>query len=452
MKHSLTLKMYTLFAASIVMTLATAFSMHSLYRQHVSAIETQSQLIDIQSEVTALQGQLWLYLQYKDDRSFESLIEQKKFLSQSLERSQIPSKKINKIQRVKKQFAELIEQDKQFQNAQAQQNMKQVHIDQRRALLTTRYNVLIQNMYEYLATQHERELQQTNAKIENTMRQMTVVLTLFSICMSFIAFMLLKKFQRGSNAISRAIENIRQRRFDHRIQCENLDAEFSLLGKTFNSMSEELEHSVYTKSQLESEINKHTQELEKQKKTLEYLSERDPLTSLLNRRSLESSLKTAVGKAQRSGLSVAVLFIDLDKFKIINDTHGHEVGDEVLHTVASRLSRCTRKTDIVGRYGGDEFVVCLDLLIDSGSVSKKAEQMIREVERPIVVNQSAYQVGVSIGIATFPLSGTSHEELLICADQAMYKAKSKGGGTFVFANEQDKEALTLVYSRDTEQH
>ncbi|MDN3684648.1 hypothetical protein QW180_18015 [Vibrio sinaloensis] len=71
MKHSLTLKkMYTLFAASIVMTLATAFSMHSLYRQHVSAIETQSQLIDIQSEVTALQGQLWLYLQYKDDRSF----------------------------------------------------------------------------------------------------------------------------------------------------------------------------------------------------------------------------------------------------------------------------------------------------------------------------------------------------------------------------------------------
>ncbi|MDN3684649.1 hypothetical protein QW180_18020 [Vibrio sinaloensis] len=114
----------------------------------------------------------------------------KKFLSQSLERSQIPSKKINKIQRVKKkQFAELIEQDKQFQNAQAQQNMKQVHIDQRRALLTTRYNVLIQNMYEYLATQHERELQQTNAKkIENTMRQMTVVLTLFSICMSFYRF------------------------------------------------------------------------------------------------------------------------------------------------------------------------------------------------------------------------------------------------------------------------
>ncbi|KHT39154.1 diguanylate cyclase domain-containing protein [Vibrio sinaloensis] len=444
MKGSITSKMYTLLGIGILMTVISAWSMYSLYNQHVEATRNQMKLLEIQTEVSALQGELWLYLEYKDDKSFSNLVEQQKRLSERLAMSNVNVSKVTKLNRLNNQLTALLSEDKQFQAELKQLSARRDFVAQRQAVLTGRYNMLIQNMYEYISSEHETELSQTNLKIEETMVYLAVVLVMFSVGMSFAAFMLLKSFRIGARAISTAINSVKKRRFSHRIHCEHLDNEFSTLGKTFNAMNEELEHSVFTKSQLENEVSKQTLELEKKTHALEYLSEHDSLTALLNRRSMEKRLQTALEKAERTGLLVALLFLDLDKFKEINDTYGHDIGDEVLIRLSERLLTVTRKTDIVSRFGGDEFVVCLDLLTDKSFISAKATQIIHEVERPIIIGNKGHYVGVSIGIAVYPNCTDNHRDLVKLADQAMYIAKERKGSHFVFAKEKPSNVLKVV--------
>ncbi|KJY82723.1 diguanylate cyclase [Vibrio galatheae] len=432
MKLSLTAKMCALLGVGVLMTVVSSWSMFSLYSRHVIATQNQMHLLDIQSEVSALQGELWLYLEYKDDKSFGNLIEQQKRLSQILASSQLPTNTMSKLNRLNNQLIELISDDKQFQMNPHSLKVKEEFVVQRHAVLTGRYNMLIQNMYEYISSEHELELSQTNRQIEETMIYLAVIFIVFSVGMSLTAFVLLRSFRTGARAISIAINNIKQRRFSHRIDCEHLDYEFSTLGETFNTMSHELEQNVYTKSQLENEVSKQTLELEKQTQELEYLSEHDSLTALFNRRSMEARLETALEKAERTGLIVAVLFLDLDKFKNINDTYGHDIGDEVLVKVSERLLHSTRKTDIVSRFGGDEFVVCLDLLEDRESVWAKANQIITNMDHPITIGVTSFNVGISVGIAIYPTSAATHKELIKLADQAMYEAKQRPGNNFVF--------------------
>ncbi len=161
----------------------------------------------------------------------------------------------------------------------------------------------------------------------------------------------------------------------------------------------------------------------------EFESRHDMLTGLLNRRALMETLPIAQSRANRSGRSLGLLFVDLDGFKAVNDTHGHEAGDRLLSEIGTRLRGVVRKTDSVFRLAGDEFTVLLEGLHDTGSAYVAAAKIIEAVSRPVGVDGGQARVGASIGLALFaPNDGASPEALIKEADERMYQAKRTGKG------------------------
>jgi diguanylate cyclase (GGDEF)-like protein len=166
------------------------------------------------------------------------------------------------------------------------------------------------------------------------------------------------------------------------------------------------------------------------------LSTRDALTNLLNRRALIQQLEHAVATSDRSGVGFALLFLDLDKFKPINDTYGHEAGDELLRQVAARLTAAVRVADSVARLGGDEFVV----LIEGKSASANAARVGRKIEMacalPFDIGRHRVKTAASIGIALYPQDGANAQALMKNADTAMYHAKQNGATPVQFFHEE----------------
>ena len=149
----------------------------------------------------------------------------------------------------------------------------------------------------------------------------------------------------------------------------------------------------------------------------------DALTGLPNRVSFEQSLDNGLIQAKRHGWWLAVLFIDIDDFKSINDTYGHDMGDKVLIMVADRLKSTVREEDMVSRWAGDEFVCLLFEVKQEADVTRLAENMVQRISEPCTFNGTVFSVSISIGIAIYPAAGKTADILFKNADTAMYKAK-----------------------------
>ncbi len=167
-----------------------------------------------------------------------------------------------------------------------------------------------------------------------------------------------------------------------------------------------------------------------------FLADHDELTGLPNRSLFKQSLAQAIQRAERSRKFLSVLFLDLDRFKNINDSLGHETGDQVLRAVAERLSGCVRQVDVVARFGGDEFAVLVEGLTAEDQAGAVARKIIDALAKPLVLAGRQYRPGASIGISTYPTDGRDVLSLQKNADIAMYRAKEEGRGTFQFYSEQ----------------
>ncbi len=158
----------------------------------------------------------------------------------------------------------------------------------------------------------------------------------------------------------------------------------------------------------------------------------DALTGLPNRLLFDDQFKHAMDRAQRNGSGMALMFIDLDRFKDINDAQGHETGDRILKRVVDSMIRHTRKADLMARFGGDEFMLLIDDVHDVHEISLVADKMLTAIAEPHVLNQREYALTASIGISLFPSDGTTREDLLQHADTAMYEAKARGRSGYCF--------------------
>lgn len=157
-----------------------------------------------------------------------------------------------------------------------------------------------------------------------------------------------------------------------------------------------------------------------------YLAEHDTLTGLPNRALVTDRLSQALASARRESHGVALLYIDLDRFKPVNDTHGHAVGDLLLREAAQRMRDCVRESDTVGRFGGDEFVVLLPRVEVPDDALRVAEKIRSALVAPFLVSGLSLEVSSSIGVALYPEDGRSESSLLLAADRAMYEAKRSG--------------------------
>ncbi|MDR3686713.1 MAG: sensor domain-containing diguanylate cyclase [Coriobacteriia bacterium] len=159
--------------------------------------------------------------------------------------------------------------------------------------------------------------------------------------------------------------------------------------------------------------------------TMQRLAFFDSLTGLSNRAMLEDRIRAALTSAQANGDTVGVIYMDLDDFKPVNDTHGHAVGDHVLGIVGERLLSCVRESDTVARVGGDEFIALIPRLSSRNDLSRKARELAECISKPIRIGDITVNVTVSVGLATYR-PGEHHDELICRADHAMYRAKMQG--------------------------
>ncbi len=165
---------------------------------------------------------------------------------------------------------------------------------------------------------------------------------------------------------------------------------------------------------------------------IRHMAHHDPLTNLPNRVLLTARLDKALGHVSQTDTRLAVLFIDLDRFKHVNDTLGHSVGDRLLRVVARRLQSVLREEDTLARLGGDEFVVMIEALHDASHAATVARKLLSALEAPVQIDHHELFIGASIGISLAPDDGNDTETLLRCADSAMYRAKDAGRNTFEF--------------------
>lgn len=196
-------------------------------------------------------------------------------------------------------------------------------------------------------------------------------------------------------------------------------------------------------ARMQGQIRQQLEVLKDNQDELEHLAQHDTLTGLPNRRRFMDRLDMTLERAKRTSDGFALLFIDIDRFKAINDSLGHAAGDAVLLAVAQRLAQSTRKVDTAARLGGDEFVLMLDHFADHDMIASFTEKLLQTLKAPIAFEGHTVHVEFSVGIARFPEDGDTAETLLHNADSAMYRTKTGGRNGYRFTSDADTQPSLL---------
>ncbi len=268
--------------------------------------------------------------------------------------------------------------------------------------------------------------------------RIVMALTLFALSLLWALFI----SSRLQGLVTRPLLNLtktarritQSRDYSLRAEVQSQD-EIGLLANDFNAMLNEIQLRDaglrQAQEQLEDKVAERTKELKLLARRFEHQAFHDALTGLANRVTFDRCLQDGIAHVRLHNESLSVLFLDVDRFKVVNDTLGHGIGDLLLEETAERLKTCLRKGDTLARLGGDEFAVLL-VDITPGATGDLAAAMIAEVRRPMQLNGHILQLTASIGISVFPTDGDSADELLKNADTAMYRSKDRGRDRFTF--------------------
>ncbi|KJY88329.1 diguanylate cyclase [Vibrio neptunius] len=428
MLDSLFKKLFVLSTTTLMLTLFIIVSFAKVAQEQRVTKADLDQIIDLQLSVDLLRSQLWVFLQYGDEASLSEVDVAQAELATKLTAYKKNNSQLGNIQRMNQSLNALLNKEKQvyFLSINGLDDQGLANINSR-GLLHSRYNMIVQNMTEELAYVHQSVLNRNAKSLHQVMIYAAAWLIICSILVSATAWLISFRFKSGAEAMKNAILDLAEGKLDSKVEAVKMDTEFRVMAQFFNQMTLSLCDTTVTKQELEEEVMRQTQQLKHKQEQLIFLSEHDPLTNLVNRRAFDRALENAIVKANRTQCKLAIFFIDLDDFKSVNDTFGHEAGDAILVEVANRITAAIRESDFAGRFGGDEFVICLDLLHDFDIVPKKAEQLLDVINAPIQFNGRTLKVGASIGVSYFPDQTKNKEALLSVADEAMYRAKKMAG-------------------------
>ena len=228
---------------------------------------------------------------------------------------------------------------------------------------------------------------------------------------------------KGRKVICGIIRDITERkRMEEELKTLNESLEQRVANRTA-----ELEM-AYKRLQIEVEERKQAE------KQIKHMAFHDYLTSLPNRVFFNDRLALALAHARRNKEMLAVLFLDLDRFKVVNDTMGHSIGDQLLYNIANKLKSCLREDDTIARHGGDEFILLLPGIKYIENVHKIARKILRAFRYPCIINKNEFPITISIGVALYPKDGTDPKTLMKNADAAMYNVKEHGKNNYQFYN------------------
>lgn len=428
MLDSLFKKLFVLSTTTLMLTLFIIISFAKVAGEQRETKAELDQIIDLQLCVDLLRSQLWVFLQFGDESSLNQVELAQAELATKLTAYKQNNSQLGNIQRMNHSLNALLNKEKQvyFLSINGLDEQGSANINAR-GLIHSRYNMIVQNMTEELAYVHQSVLNRNANSLHQVMLYAAAWLIICSVLVSATAWLISFRFKSGAEAMKNAIIDLAEGKLDSKVEAVKMDTEFRIMAQFFNQMTMSLCETTVTKQELEEEVMRQTQQLKHKQEQLIFLSEHDPLTNLVNRRAFDKALENAIVKANRTQCKLAIFFIDLDDFKSVNDTFGHEAGDAILIEVANRITAAIRESDFVGRFGGDEFVICLDLLHDFDIVAKKAEQLLDAINAPIEFNGRTLKVGASIGVSYFPDQTKNKEVLLSIADEAMYRAKQMAG-------------------------
>jgi len=246
---------------------------------------------------------------------------------------------------------------------------------------------------------------------------LSIVIMLIVLIVSFIFS---RSITEPIGYIVEQVNEIAQGNFGKHLDLNRKD-ELGLLTENVNAMS--------------TDLHRYVEDLQQSKALIEYQANHDPLTGLLNRRFLQEKLSSIMIQADENKETVSVLFIDMDRFKQVNDSYGHKKGDELLNIIAARVRNCldSEKSMII-RQGGDEFIILL-LSHDKEETKAAAERLIETLKKPYMIDGNEFYLGASIGISLYPEHTNNMDTLISYADMAMYNAKKNGGNKAIFYSE-----------------
>jgi diguanylate cyclase (GGDEF)-like protein len=286
---------------------------------------------------------------------------------------------------------------------------------------------------------------------ESIRKQQERVLSVSAVMLCLIALILLLVHRRlvgeRLTGLAKAAAAIGEGKLEVRAKVEGKD-EIAELGESFNSMAKAIQ--LYT-DDLEHIIDERTDELKQANKRLEQLATTDQLTGVWNRRYFDDAARRALEVARRNERPLCIALVDTDKFKTINDTWGHPVGDEVLKAVANVLAENARKADLVARIGGEEFAILMpEVGIGlAGEATERMRAALEEDVRPRVPAIGERKVTASFGVAAFEKAGDRLEDLLSAADEALYRSKTEGRNRVTLADRAANEGEAEVSSSES---
>ncbi|MGE4259921.1 diguanylate cyclase domain-containing protein [Shewanella sp.] len=412
-----------LVALCVILALAHGIALLNQRTMMVRSFEQINHLTEVQLRVDLLRSNLWLLQQYQDQKAIndtaKALDNLRHFIdtAQQLEMDEREATLLNNLKRHEDNISVLLDISRQnlVNGEKLQSNSNTV--------LTARYSAIIQSMSEDLLRLQTRVIDNARKFQIQHLYFNGILLSIIAVLVTLFSLQTLSRFRMHLSTLKKGIKDLADGDLLSLIRIPK-DEEFGEVADEFNRMKQELLIATQKRDQLQQEVEEQTHRLQEQQEKLRHMAEHDDLTGVLNRGAATTQIELAIERCKRQQQKAALLFIDLDRFKPVNDNLGHAAGDAVLKEIAQRLHHNLRASDMIARIGGDEFIVWLEPVHNAEEIALVANK-VRDTGRAINLYGQTLDIGLSVGTSVYPDNGHNLNSLLNHADAAMYKSKKR---------------------------
>ncbi|MCH1920878.1 diguanylate cyclase [Shewanella sp. A3A] len=409
----------------IMLTVILALALYGQRKDMQQSYGKINQLIEVQLTIDLVRANLWLLQQFQDQKAVSETrtaverLQRMIDVTAEMPLNEYEKRLLHNIRRHQHNITLLLQLSENKSDNQGEVSADATS----NAALTARYNTIVQSLSEdSLRFQQITIRNSLESESKHLFFNATLILAI-ALIVTLFSLQTLTSFKRKFGMLKQGIQELARGDLSSKLSMPPGD-EFAELADAFNHMKHELMQTMQRRDELQQEVETQTKQLMQQQEKLRQMAEYDDLTGIYNRGAAQNYIAISLERCKRQQTQAAVLFIDLDDFKPINDQFGHKTGDFVLKELASRMMHTLRASDIIARLGGDEFIIWLDPLKDKQQITTVIEKLMA-LGNDIYIEelQQMLDVRLSIGSSIYPEHGSNITELISHADQQMYQQK-----------------------------